>query len=310
MPSSNNVNIRGKQTIANALIPAEGPVALKSVLDFTGGKFSAQVDLTAQTMPPVQLSFVQGLYVDNSASALALNVTNLGTGQVLTVQPNAQAYLPVLASLPPIFNFNCAGNASPSCFVTVFFLNVPLPAIEFGATALAGGFTFNGGNLLVQDTAAENSLAALAALISAGALQVNNVGGGGGGGGFAGPLGALCVNINPGTLTSVLYTPAAGKKFYLNACHILLQPDSSRAPPQFVNWQLQDFDVPITNGPIAHGYIWIGAAPTLVPPTVGIPLFIQTDMGYQSTVTNGRLVLSLDTTFTGGMWCNFSIADK
>jgi|SRR6185312_2369274 len=298
MPSSNNINIRGKQSISNAMIPPEGPVALKAVLDFTGGAFSAIVDLTQQTTPPVQLSFVQGLYVDNSLSNVILDIVNGGTGQKISIQANAQAYIPVLASLPPIFTFNGRNNASPNAQVTVFFLNVPMPAIEAGPASISG-FTFSGNNLLVQDTAAEASLAALQALISAGGLNVNVIAGGGGGGGNV--YSGVVSGGNPSD--TVVFTPASGKKFLLGGFQLYASFDVFRSVAGGANlqWTLYDFDSP-GQPKICGGYFYVPQTAAATPPTVPtcIQLYGQSGMNVEGGAANGRLIIDLSSGLSGG----------
>jgi len=298
MPSSNNINVRGAQQISNAMIPKEGPVALKAVLDFTGGAFSALVDLTQQTQPPVQLSYVQGLYVDNSLSNVILDITNQGTGQKISIQANAQAYVPVLASLPPIFTFNGRNNASPAAQVTVFFINVPMPAIEAGPASISG-FSFSGSNLLVQDTAAENSLAALQALIASGGLNVNVISGGGGGG--SGPFSGVVGAGNPSD--TVVFTPASGKKFLLGGFQLYASFDVFRSVAGGANlqWTLYDFDAP-GQPKICAGYFYVPQTAAATPPTVptNIPLYAQSGMNVQGGAANGRLIIDLSSGLSGG----------
>jgi hypothetical protein len=289
MPSSNNANLRGYHQISNAMIPPEGPKALQAVLDFTGGVTTAQVDLTQQTMPPIQISFVQGIFVDNSLNVTcALLVTNQTTRQTIEVPAASQQYVPVLASNPPIFTFAGNGNASPGVLVPVFFLNVPMPAMTWGGQS-ATGFTFSGSNLLVQDTAAETSLAALTALIASGGLNVNVISGGGGGGG-SGPF-PWSSNAFTGGASNVLHTAAGGKHFLLNGFQLSMSPLCTGG--HTVQWNLSDS----SGGNIMLGTFWVPtAAPTLTAAQANPIMVDLTGINYESVATAAQLTLGFSPT--------------
>lgn len=295
--------VQSTQSVFNAMIPPEGPKALKVVLDFTGGSFNGLVDLTQQTgpSPSGKLSFVQGLYVDNGDSAVALQIFCQSTGQRITVQPGSQAYIPVLAGVPPIFTFNGAANASPNCLVTVFFLNVPLPALEVGPGSIAG-FSFAGSNLLVQDTAAEGSLAALTALISGGGLGVNVISGGAGGGGFQGPLTWNAGTFGGATTSHTLYTPASGKKFYINNICITVDPNVSDGAGTLKTFTLQDGGTTIFSTKL-----WVPSAPAVpTVPVSPILVFSADDMGLKSLTVNNTLLAVTNAGIIGNWYINFS----
>lgn len=167
MPSSNNASILTTYSIANAQLPpgGEGPRALAVALNFTGGATSAFIDLTQQTQPPAQLSIIQGMFVDNSLGTVVLRMQQQQSRQVIAIGAGQQMYVPVLSTIPPQFNFVGANNASPGIFVPVFFYNVPISPLAWGPQTIAG-LNFNGNNLLVQDTAAETSLASIAAALN------------------------------------------------------------------------------------------------------------------------------------------------
>jgi len=198
-------------------------------LDFTGAKFSAVVDLTQQTLPPAQLSVIQGMFVDNHASGVDLLIQQQQTSQVIIIKAGQQAYVPVLAAATPVFNFIGANNASAGVVVPVYFYNVPIAPVVLGGTSIAGA-SFTGGNLLVQDTAAENSLAVLAA--NTGVYPPNGVSG------AASTTGTAATAIIPGT---------AGKHIYVTS----IQFWNSSATGQVVTLNdnaSSQFYVPATGG--------------------------------------------------------------
>lgn len=301
--------IGGAQQISNALVPKEGPVTLQALLDFTGGVTASAVDLTNQTLPGpnFKLSYVQGLYVDNSLGTVDLICIVGGTNQNIRFPAGTQTYAPIIARNPPTFVFAGKNNASPGITVPVFFLNVPLPALVMGQSALTG-FSFSGSNLLVQDTTAENALGQLTALINSGGLNVNILSGGGSGGGFLGPLQWHTAALNAGSSSAILYTPAAGKKFYVNNMHVWLNPLSTGPTANF-SWNIMDNN----SGSIILGGDIFGlpsGAPTLTTAQGGIVLFNGDDLGWVSQTTNAPLYLQCNN-FTnmfsaGGIVCTFS----
>lgn len=289
--------IGAAQQVSNAQVPKEGPVSLRAQLDFTSGVAVAAIDLTQQTLPGpnFKLSYVQGVYVDNSLGTVDIVMIVGGTAQNIRFPAGTQTYAPIIAIVPPTFVFAGKNGASPNIIVPVYFLNVPMPAISLGQSSL-GGFTFNDSNLLTQDTAAENSLGQLTGLIASGGLNVNVVSGGGSGGGFQGPLVWHNAVLGAGSGLAVLYTPTAGKRFYLNNFYAWLDWNSFSSPGvgQTLFWQLNDYDA-AANGPMASGSIGLaGAAPTVVAgaavPQPSPLLMGADDMGHRSQAVNGRLV--------------------
>lgn len=268
--------------VPNAQIPVEGPKALNALLDFTGGASQAFVDLTNQVQdgPNKQISYVQGLYVDNSLGTVDIICTMGGTQQTLRFPAGTQAYVPVLANFFPTFLFSGKGNASPGIIVPVYFLNVPIPAIVWGDSGIAG-LTFDGPNLLVEDQAAEASLAALAGCVTGTALNTA----GGGGGGFDGPLQWKSQALGTGGSVT-LYVPASGRRFYINNMKILMDPTSAFASASSQLLAITDgvaisFEIPV----------WMPGAPPV--PTFGgmIELFSADDMGWLSAGVNQVLAI-------------------
>ena len=144
------------QAIFNALIPKEGPKAIPITFDFSAANaYGADFTIASQTGV---ISIIQCLYVDNSNNPAQLVITIPSLGQVIKCPPNSEGYFPVLSPNSPKFELASTGGVT----VTVFFINVPLPALFWGP---AQAFSFNGANqLLVSDPQ-------LDATISGGAIK-------------------------------------------------------------------------------------------------------------------------------------------
>lgn len=296
----------GRWNVNNAQVPKETPQALGAILNFQGGVTAALVDLTQNYMGG-QISYVQGVFVDNSASLIALILIVNGTNQRVVIPAQSQGYFPLLSQNPPIFSFFGANNASPGALVPVLFYNVPLPAGVWGPSGFAG-LTYSGNNLLVQDTAAETSLAALAALISGGGIGVNVLSGAGGGGGFEGPLEWRTAS-NGATLTTVLYTPAGGKRFYVNNLTISIDPLAFRsvAGGQSLSGNVSDENSGTRLLRVEVFVPQVAPAPTTA--LGNIILFSEADMGWLSNAINNRLIWNWDVAALSGgaVYFNFSV---
>jgi len=109
---------------SNQAAPPDGPKAIPVSLDFSALATYTLDYSNAQNLG--KFSMLQAVYVDNSTNGSAVSITVTGTGQVLTVPANSQAYLPILVGNPIFLTFTSNGNVS----VTVFLLNFPVaPAI-------------------------------------------------------------------------------------------------------------------------------------------------------------------------------------
>lgn len=268
--------------VSNATVPREGPKALNVLLAFTGGASQITVDLSSvvgNPGPTTQMSVVQGLFLDNADGTVDIYCKVLSTGQRIHFPAGSQLYVPIFSpATGPVFTFSGKGGASPGLQIPVYFYNMPLPAL---AIQNAGGaFSFSGANLLVQDTLAETDLALLASTVSGGAINVN--GGGGGGGGFDGPLTWNFGTLTAGSGSAVLYTPAAGRKFYVNNFSCTADPNATAAGPLFL--QVTDGAVEMVRIPI-----WLPAAPASVTAPIQIIPFSSDDMGWLSSTANHAL---------------------
>lgn len=82
-----------------------------------------------------QIDFVSGIYVDNRSNGNTTAdfvITFPGTGQTINVPPQAQGIFPVIAVQGCKFVATCAA----AVFVTVQFLNCPVPTTQWGPVSV------------------------------------------------------------------------------------------------------------------------------------------------------------------------------
>lgn len=304
MPTSPNTSIGATYQINNTkmVAPTEGPRALVAFLNFTSGASQATVDLTQQTQPPAQLSVIQGVFIDNHAGTVDILMQQVQTAQIIVCKAGQQIYTPVFAAATPVFNFVGGGGASPGIVIPVYFYNVPISPLTLGSQAIQG-LNFNGNNLLVQDTAVENALSQLTALItnqgSGNGLDVNVISGGGGGGSTSGPYQWHGVNVGSG---ATVYTPAAGKRFYINNIKVLMDPGATRAAGQN-NFAIQD------GGSFVIQAFWQDTATYTAGNAAGpIVLFSADDMGWLSTTVDNSVLFTINHNMgsANAIYMNFS----
>lgn len=223
--------------IQNGMLPGaqEGPRCLPLNLDFRNAITAISLDMKiAQSVG--HLSFVQTIYVDNSLNTKSFSV-NAGTnGQIITVGPGCQGYIPILAINPPVL----IASSNGGIVVPIQLLNFPVsPAVWNCNTPV---FTFDGaGDLKVTDVALDalagnwngygQSLATadlgVQSLISniggaGNALNVNVLTGGGGGGTVQDP--PAQVQVNNGLSQATVFTPTAGKSFVCTSLQVVAEP--------------------------------------------------------------------------------------
>lgn len=102
------------------LAPAEGPKCMPVTLVMING-VPQIIDLFGEETTG-QMSFVQGVYVDNSLNAAAFSLTGGIAGQLLTWGPATQGWQPVLA--PDKARFTAVSGASLT--ITMHFVNFPV----------------------------------------------------------------------------------------------------------------------------------------------------------------------------------------
>ncbi len=133
-PGNNNL----KQGIYNGMVPKEGPKTIPIKVDLTVNT-TADIDFSQQNALE-QISFIQGVYIDNSNNAAALTLVCQGSGQIIEAPAGAQGYVPLLATLPNKFTVATSGGV----IVPLFFYNVPMPAAVWGEGSGAFQFDVNG----------------------------------------------------------------------------------------------------------------------------------------------------------------------
>lgn len=107
--------------VNNALVPCEGPRAIRVPLDFTQAQ-AFDVDLS-NLQARGFVSMIQSVFIDNSTNASTLTLTINGSGQSITVKANTQTYVQVLCPNPPKFTASSTGNVNS---VVIDFLNFPV----------------------------------------------------------------------------------------------------------------------------------------------------------------------------------------
>lgn len=109
--------------IFNSLMPEEGPKAIAIVVPLSTGTAFA-LDFGPAVLNKT-VSCIQTIYVDNSNNGSPVSIAVDGNGQVITVPPNSQGYLYVLAQKQARFTVTSSGSAD----VPMQFLNFPVPQI-------------------------------------------------------------------------------------------------------------------------------------------------------------------------------------
>ena len=215
MSWGNPANASLKHGVNNGTIPKEGPKTLPFRVDLTVNQ-SYEIDLSQQNALE-QISFIQGVFIDNKDNGQPLLLTCQGTGQVVSMPPGAQGYVPVLAVLPNKFLVATMGGV----VVNLFFYNMPMPAAVWGDGSGAFQFDANG-NLLV----AEPYLDALISDQGSGdGLNVNILSGGAGGGAGGLPPQVVTSAGSAGVLNLTLLDPGATQKFRVAGFAVYLDYD-------------------------------------------------------------------------------------
>jgi hypothetical protein len=185
--------------VAGGQFPPEGPRAVRIYLDFTtNGALLADLSGLVQGQPAPQLSYVQTLFVDNSANANPLVVTTDASNQKVIFPAYSQGYMPILQPNFPKITF----NTTPATGLTfyAFALNFPVTPSIWSAT-VAGG-TYSGGKLQVTDVALD---ALINSYHNAGsALAVADLSAAQGSSVFSAISAAAVMNLNVSTVPCVL----------------------------------------------------------------------------------------------------------
>lgn len=128
--SARTVNPGSQNTfpVFNGYAPAQGPKALPVRLDFTLDT-EITVDFTSAEESN-GISFIQSVWVDNSANPNALILTFDITGQRIVVPATAQSVFPVIATLKS----KCVATTTPGANIVAnaIFMNVPMASELWG----------------------------------------------------------------------------------------------------------------------------------------------------------------------------------
>lgn len=110
-------------SVANALVPPEGPKVVPTQLDFS----TAGIVIVDFTLPQMQkrISVIQTVIVRNWNNPNPLTITVDGTSQMIDVPANSDVTTAVLAAIRPKFVVQTVSGV----IVPVIWLNVPLPSL-------------------------------------------------------------------------------------------------------------------------------------------------------------------------------------
>lgn len=117
-----NIELVGPYGVNNAIIPREGPKAIATRLNFSNA--SEIVIDGEQVVARGQISFLQGMFVDNADNAVGITFTFTPTNQRIVVPANTQGYYAILQGNPPRITANMAQLNNR--FVGITFYNVPI----------------------------------------------------------------------------------------------------------------------------------------------------------------------------------------
>jgi hypothetical protein len=283
--------------INNAMIPKEGPKTFPITIDLTVSQ-SVLVDMSLN-QALAQISMVQSLFVDNRENAQPTLIRSEVTGQVISIPPRAQAYVPILVPNPVKFIVASTGGV----VVPIQVLNVPLPGMVIYADASQSPQYDDNGYMLVSDP----QLWSLVNDLGDGpALNVNVVSGGGGGSGGVEGLPVTNYLYTGGFLT-LLAATGTGARYRLTGIRIDADPtifDASGGDAE-VTWSVQQ----ASTRTLFQGRFWLPKiAPSLAGlgssgnPTGMVPMFYATGFQDVGTVNNEVLRLNVANAFSGGGW--------
>lgn len=128
----------GTQGVFNMVLPAN-PQVVPQYLDLTTAS-EIDVDLS-QLVDNGTIDFISGVWVNNGANSVAINIQVYGSNQHLTIPPYNQAYLPVLCPNNPKFRVYC--DSSPGLIIETIFHNIPLLPIVYASQANSEVYVLN-----------------------------------------------------------------------------------------------------------------------------------------------------------------------
>jgi hypothetical protein len=133
MPNSNvQSGVLNQLVVKNQLIPPEGPIAIPLTLDFSlaTGLTRYTIDLSQQQWQN-RISMVQSIFIDLSATGVALTLTDLNSGHTIVANPHTQGWYAILSPVPTKYQINCDGGANN---VSIFLCNTSIPGVVWAAT--------------------------------------------------------------------------------------------------------------------------------------------------------------------------------
>lgn len=272
----------------NALIPPEGPKTVPVTLDFVS---NPSIDLDFSNMMQLgYISLIQGVYIDNSQGAAAVNCITIMSDQIISCPAGYQGYFPLLCpSNQAKFTLISTGNGA---VIPAFFYNMPLPAVVWSASQI-GSTT----PILVRD-------ATLDALLVGGFLPVvDKVYGNGD---HLLPTRGQTVTAVNGKLvfgtavTANIIVGAPG--FFITGMDIQLTGDAFLAAPGYINVSVKDGATTLWQTDVAL----LGAAPAV---NLANQILMRTaDFGYTSPNNASTLTVNVtNVNFHGELNYNFLV---
>lgn len=276
-PPVNSQNNPTAQIITNQIMPKEGPKCIPLGFNFsTAASFDMNL-INFQNLG--RISIIQGAWIDNSANANPVIISNNATGQNVICPPFWQGYFAILAVNPvDLIITSTIGNVN----VNVTLYNVPIAPNAWPASALSAQ-----GTLPVQDVALE------AALIgnTLGSTQFN----------YSSADIVRRTYKADKTITAKITTAATttlltgSPGFFIDWVDITLGPTAIIGAAALVTCSLIDDAGPTT---IMQRDLWIPNAAANGSP---IPIFdIDPGMNWNSKGTTSHLLLVMGTALTGG----------
>jgi hypothetical protein len=133
LPNSNiQSGLLNQLVVKNQMIPPEGPVAIPLTLDFSiaTGLSQYTIDLSQQEWQN-RISMVQSIFIDLSATGVALTLQDLNSGHTIVANAHTQGWYSILSPVPTRYQINCDGGANN---VAIFLCNTAIPGVVWAAT--------------------------------------------------------------------------------------------------------------------------------------------------------------------------------
>lgn len=269
------------QPTRNSLLPTDGPLSVPVSVDFSVNP-TQTIDFQ-QLMVQRKITMVQSVYVDNSANSDPVKITVVGgTNQTLEVPPQSQAYLPVVAPVPVVFQVASSGGV----VVNFLFNNFPTPAIVWNVVQT--NFQFTGSALIVSDETLDNQVVTNG-LQTVPNLQLT--------GGAAMPemAGDICYtgSVSAAGPTNIIAAPGAGLAFFIKSINLQIAGDAA------ISGGAATITVTIKDGttPIFTTRVYVPASAANGPTQTLLNL---NDLNLPSLALNNALTITLSTALTGG----------